>query len=143
MICKLLRLSLMWGSVIGSVFLQSAQAGDRRVEIEKAMKGLDVKKPAEGRKLLVFSLTRGFKHASIPTGQLMMQLMAEKTGAFEVVDSNDLANFEPDQIKKFDAICFLNTTMEVFSPAKGALAQMSEDEKKNSAETEARLKKAS
>ena len=142
MIRKLLIPSLICGGMVGSGFLEEAQAGDRRVEIGKALEALDVKKPTEGRKLLVFSLTRGFKHASIRTGQLMMELMAEKTKAFEVVVSNDLSNFEPDAIKQFDAICFLNTTMEVFSPAKGALAKMNDDEKKKSAETEVRLKKS-
>jgi type 1 glutamine amidotransferase len=78
--------------------------------------------PADTRKLLVFSRTDGFRHRSIPTGKLALQKMGEKTGAFEAVISDDLANFEPGKIDQFDAIVFLNTTRNVF---KGA-----EDEKR-------------
>lgn len=133
---------LLLTAVCGGIVLGSAQAGDRRVEIGKALEGLEVKKSTQKRKMLVFTLTRGFKHASINTGKLMMELMAEKTGAFEVVISNDLANFEPENIKAFDAICFMNTTMEVFSPPKGEWKKMSEEEQKQSKEQEARLKKS-
>lgn len=78
--------------------------------------------PADTRKLLVFSRTDGFRHRSIPTGKLALQKMGEKTGAFEAVISDDLANFEPGKIEQFDAIVFLNTTRNVL---KGA-----EDEKR-------------
>jgi type 1 glutamine amidotransferase len=129
-------------SVVFSCGMGVSFAADRRAEIGAAVQGLEVAKPIKPRKMLVFSLTRGFHHASIPTGELLMKLLAEKTGAFEVVVSNDLSNFEPENISKFDAICFLNTTMEVFSPPKGVLEKMSEDEKKEEAAKEARLKKS-
>jgi type 1 glutamine amidotransferase len=57
--------------------------------------------------------------------------MADSTGAFEVVISDDLENFDQDNIKKFDAICFLNTTQNVFSPKKDELKKMSEADKKS------------
>jgi len=129
-------------SAAGSYLLPSVQAEGRVVAIGKALAELDVKTPAQPRKMLVFSLTRGWKHKSIPTGNLMMQLMAEKTEAFDVVVSNDLSNFEPEKIKEFDAICFLNTTLEVFSPAKGAFEKMSDLEKKEALNLENRLKKS-
>ena len=141
--CKKICFTLSFIAVFSETgLIESAQAGDRRSEITTAMSGLEVKKPIKPRKLLVFSLTRGFKHASIQTGKIMMPIMAEKTGAFEVIVSDDLSNFEPENIQKFDAICFLNTTLEVFTPAKGTLAKMSEADKKESAEQEARLKKS-
>lgn len=141
--CKKFCLSLSLIAAFSEAgFIHSAQAGDRASEITAAMSGLEVKKSAKPRKLLVFSLTRGFKHASIKTGNLMMPIMGEKTGAFEAVVSNDLSNFEPENIKQFDAICFLNTTLEVFTPAKGTLAKMSDAEKKEATEQETRLKKS-
>jgi len=142
MIRKLLIAVLGGVSAVGSYILPSVHAEDRGVAIGKALGGLDVKTPAKPRKMLVFSLTRGFKHKSIPTGNLMMQLMAEKTETFDVVVSNDLSNFEPEKIKDFDAICFLNTTLEVFSPAKGVFAKMSDLEKKEALNLENRLKKS-
>lgn len=92
------------------------------------------------RKLLVFSKTNGFHHASIPTGKLALTEMGKKTGAFEVVASDDLANFETDILKTFAAVCFLSTTMNVFSPNAKELKSMSEDEKKTAADRDARLK---
>jgi type 1 glutamine amidotransferase len=142
MIRKLLIAVLGGVSAVGGYLVPSVHAEDRGVAIGKALDGLDVKTPAKPRKMLVFSLTRGWKHKSIPTGNLMTQLMAEKTAAFDVVVSNDLSNFEPEKIKDFDAICFLNTTMEVFSPAKGVFAKMSNPEKKEALNLEKRLKKS-
>jgi len=42
--------------------------------------------------------------------------MAAKTGAFELLVSDDLSNFEPENIKKFSAIFFNNTNNEIFLP---------------------------
>jgi len=94
-------------------------------------------------KLLVFTTTKGFKHQSIPVGQLTLQLLGEKTGLFETVASNDLENFEPDTIAQFDAICFLNTTGELFSPhTKKKKVKLSKEEEKEWAEKETRLKES-
>jgi uncharacterized protein len=49
-------------------------------------------KPEKPRKLLVFSKTNGFRHASIATGKLALTEMGRKTGAFETTLSEDLAN---------------------------------------------------
>jgi len=111
-------------------------------QIIEALKGLKITPPKEKRTLLIFSVTNGYKHKSIPVGQLALQLMGEKTGAFETVISNDLANFEPENIQEFDAICFLNTTLEVFSPRKNVAKTLSLEEKKEWAAREARLKKS-
>ena len=98
-------------------------------------------KPAKARKILVFSKTNGFHHASIATGRIALAEMGKKTGAFEAIVSDDLANFEADPLKTFDAVCFLSTTMNVFSPNKDELAKMSDAEKATAAEREERLKK--
>jgi type 1 glutamine amidotransferase len=77
-------------------------------------------KPKAKRKLLVFSKTAGFRHASIATGKVALQEMGGKTGAFEAVISDDLSNFEPGKIGQFDAILFLSTTQDVFKGAPNA-----------------------
>ena len=97
-------------------------------------------KPLKPRKMLVFSRTNGFRHASIPTGQLAITEMGRKTGAFETVLSEDMAEFEMENLQKYDAVCFLNSTGNVFAPYKDELAKMSADEKKAASEREARLK---
>jgi type 1 glutamine amidotransferase len=97
-------------------------------------------KPQEPRRLLVFSKTNGFRHASIATGKIAMEELGKKTGAFEAVISDDLENFEVGKLAKFDAICFLNTTQNVFAPHKDELASMSEEDKKTATAREKRLK---
>lgn len=74
-------------------------------------------KPAKPRQVLVFTLTRGFRHDSIPFGVAAMKALGEKTGAFTVTHSEDAAVFEKASLEKFDAVILLNTTGELFRPA--------------------------
>jgi uncharacterized protein len=97
-------------------------------------------KPQKPRKLLVFSKTNGFRHASIATGKLAFTEMGKKTGAFETVISEDLADFEKDKLSHYDAVCFLSTTQNVFVPHPNELKKMSEAEKQAAFDTEKRLK---
>jgi len=69
-----------------------------------------VEVPGKKHRILCFSKPYGFRHKSIEIGETMLKVMSEKTGLFEVIFSNDLANFEPETIKTFDAICFNNNT---------------------------------
>ena len=91
-------------------------------------------KPKKPRKVLVFSVTNGFKHGSIPTGQAAVRLLGEKTGAYQAVVSDDLANFEPANIKQFDVICFLSTTGDPFMPHNDALKAMTDEQRKAAGE---------
>jgi type 1 glutamine amidotransferase len=106
--------------------------------ITKALPEKAFAKPAKARKVLVFSKTAGFRHASIPTGKLALTELGKKTGAFETVVSDDLDNFEPKTIDQFDAIVFLSTTMDPFLPTQG----MSDDQKKEAEKRSDRLKKS-
>lgn len=97
-------------------------------------------KPAKARKLLVFAKTNGFRHASIATGKLALTELGRKTGAFETVITEDLDEFESANLEKYDAVCFLSTTMNVFAPKADALEKMSAAEKAAATGREARLK---
>ncbi len=81
--------------------------------IQEAMPEKAVIQPAEQRTLLVFSLCSGFKHSSIPYWIQALDVMGEKTGAFKVVHSDDMAIFTSESLKQFDVICFNNTTQLV------------------------------
>lgn len=96
------------------------------------------RKPKQDRKILIFSRTMGYRHGSIGIGQKTLSLLGKESGAFDVVVSDDLANFEKPAIDQFDAICFLNTTLNVFGSAK---KPETEEAKQVAAEKEARLKK--
>lgn len=97
-------------------------------------------KPAKPRKLLVFSKTNGFRHASISTGKITLTELGRKTGAYETVLTEELDQFEADALSKYDAVCFLSSTQDVFMPHKDQLKTMSNEQKKAAVETDARLK---
>ena len=105
-------------------------------KIAAAIPGEAYAKPEKPRKLLVFSRTGGFRHASIATGKIALSELGGKTGAFEAIVSDDLSNFEKDKIGKFDAICFLSTTQNPFAPFKEELQKMSAEEKKAAKDNE-------
>ena len=100
--------------VIGA---SNAQKNKKQVNAEKIAAGVPKSapaKPTKPRKVLVFSKTAGFRHGSIPTGVEAMKPMGKSTGAFEVTATEDDSFFEPEKLKDFDAVLFLNTTGEVF-----------------------------
>lgn len=70
--------------------------------------------PTKPRRLLVYAVSHGPHRFVIPTGKVILEMLGEETGAFTAVVSDDLANFEPDALKTFDAVCFANTTGDVF-----------------------------
>jgi len=130
---------LALGVTIGFAVSQQApeEAG---AKIAAALPDEALAQPAQARKLLVFAVTNGFRHQSIPTGQMLMQMLGQKTGAFEAVVSDDLANFEKEALAGFDAVCFLNTTGNVFMPAKAVWDAMDEAARAEATEREQRLK---
>ena len=48
-------------------------------------------------------------HPSIPAANYAIEQMGKRTGAYEVVISDDIEMFRPDKIKQFDAVCFNNS----------------------------------
>jgi type 1 glutamine amidotransferase len=79
-------------------------------KIRKACPDKPSVKPQKPRKLLVFSLCRGFRHGSIPHGKEALRILGETTGAYTAVVSDDTAVFEPDALKQFDAVFINNST---------------------------------
>ncbi len=61
------------------------------------------------KKILLFSLHTGFTHWVKPHTSEMIKILAEKSGAFEVFESTDLAMMEADSLAQFDVL-FLNNT---------------------------------
>jgi type 1 glutamine amidotransferase len=89
-------------------------SADEREKIQNAVPKKSMAQPAEARKLLITTLNvkeghPGYGHKSLPHGVLAFQLMGEQTGAYDVVVSNDTLMFTAENLKQFDAICFLNT----------------------------------
>ncbi|WP_273567293.1 ThuA domain-containing protein [Maribacter halichondriae] len=68
----------------------------------------------EGKpKVLVFSKTMGFKHASIPAGIAAIQKLGAENG-FEVDTTKNAEKFNEDNLKQYSTIVFLSTTGNIF-----------------------------
>ncbi|MCS5489650.1 ThuA domain-containing protein [Algoriphagus limi] len=61
------------------------------------------------KSVLVFSLHTGFEHWVIPHTEEIIKILGEKSGAFEVMGSKDISQFELENLKGFDAIVLNNT----------------------------------
>ncbi|MEM7391323.1 MAG: ThuA domain-containing protein [Verrucomicrobiota bacterium] len=79
-------------------------------KIQEAMPDKPVVQPKKDRRILVYSKASGFRHGSIGTGISMIRIMAEKTGAFSVDFTETAADFTPDNLARYDAVFFNNTT---------------------------------
>ncbi len=103
-------------SMIGLETAALEQESDMRTRVAAALPDKPFAKPKTPRRLLVFNLCRGYPHSSIPIGAHAIELLGEKTGAFTATASDDIAMFEPDKLRSFDAVLFNNTTGELFLP---------------------------
>ena len=90
---------------------------DERQKVEAAIPRQALAKPMKARKLLVIDVcpAGGFYHTTIAHGNLMLQLIAKYTGAYEPIFDNNLDNLKYPHIKQYDAV-FLNSVVgPVFS----------------------------
>lgn len=65
--------------------------------------------PAKKKKVLVFSLHTGFDHWVRPHTEEMVKILGEKSGAFSVTGSKDIAMMELNALEKFDVLVLNNT----------------------------------
>jgi type 1 glutamine amidotransferase len=86
-------------------------------EIAKVAEVLPTKateQPKKPRKVLVYTMTLGFPHDSIPLGARTILLLGQKTGAWQTLISNDRYMFEPETLAQFDAVMMMETTGSLF-----------------------------
>jgi type 1 glutamine amidotransferase len=89
-------------------------AADLVDKITKAAPAKATVKPAAKRKLLACTRSVGFHHDTIPVCAKMLEIMGNKTGAWETVITDDLNAFEPENLKEFDGVFFCVTTGPIF-----------------------------
>ena len=66
------------------------------------------------KRVLVFSKTAAFRHASIEAGKVAFTKMGQQKG-FAVDLTEDAAKFNTDNLKRYQAVIFLNTTGDVLN----------------------------
>ena len=83
----------------------------------------EIEMPAvDGLRVLVFSKTETFRHDSIPDGHACMERLATQ-GGFSTTSSEDSAIFNSNDLAKFDAIIFMNTTGDVLNESQQSAFQ--------------------
>jgi hypothetical protein len=94
---------------------------EQKQRVDEAVPAKAAAKPKKPRRLLVSSLEmrdghpwHGSSYDFIPVAGYAIGEMGKRTGAFEAVFSNDVEMFRPQRIRRFDAICFLNTNGVLF-----------------------------
>ncbi|HEY0433886.1 MAG TPA: ThuA domain-containing protein [Chitinophagaceae bacterium] len=70
------------------------------------------KQDSDKPRILVFSKTTGYRHSSIGVGKEAIRRLGLK-GNFEVDTTEDASYFNDDNLKKYAAVVFLNTTGDV------------------------------
>lgn len=92
----------------------SARAADLPEEqvkkIKQALPEEPIADPAEDRKILVFTLCKGFTHNSIPACTEALKMMGQETGAYTADVSDDMSVFTEENLAQYDAIVLNNTT---------------------------------
>jgi cytochrome c len=73
----------------------------------------------EKKRILVFSKTKGYRHESIEDGKLALIELGKKN-EIEVDTTEDASMFNEDNLKKYKAVLFLSTTMDVLDPIQQA-----------------------
>jgi type 1 glutamine amidotransferase len=75
---------------------------------------------AEGKKLLVVSVTKGFRHESIPTAERVVEQLAAAGNAFTVdyarTDADLTAKMTPSALAAYDGVVFASTTGDLPLP---------------------------
>jgi type 1 glutamine amidotransferase len=140
---KRLGPALMAVTFLMSIGLAAQDPVPTAAEIAKMQAAAPAKarvRPEKPRKLLVFSRSWGYKHTARPFGAKAIEILGQKTGAFEAVLTEDDVLFEPQNLKQFDAVVLNNTNEEVFLPED--FAKLPAEEQAKARRRDAMLKKS-
>ncbi|MDX1673853.1 MAG: ThuA domain-containing protein [Longimicrobiales bacterium] len=72
--------------------------------------------PGDSTRVLVFSRTEGYRHASIEPGIEAIRAIGEEAG-FRVDATEDPSAFDADRLARYGAVVFLSTSGDVLDPA--------------------------
>jgi type 1 glutamine amidotransferase len=79
------------------------------------------------KKLLVVTVTKGYRHASIPTGEKVLADLAAKSGEFTLdyvrTDQDMAEKMTADALKQYDGVIFESTTGDLPLPDKAAFLE--------------------
>lgn len=121
------RAAVLIGSIVifvaGDAHIAGRQTltAEQRQAIDAAVPARAPATPRRQRRLLVVNLqmrngapTQGPSYAALAAQNYALEQMGRRTGAYEVVVSNDIEMFRPGTIDRFDAVCFCNSLGVLF-----------------------------
>ena len=117
---------------------------EKVAKAKEIVKGLSLKnKPQKKRKVLIYGISWGPHRGGMLTEVEILRMIGNVTGAYEPVVSLDLAHFEAEALKQYDAVFFPNTTGDVFvrPVAKSVFKALPKEVKDQQLENAARLAK--
>lgn len=98
--------ALLWGQSAVDAFPLSAEWS---AKIQQAAPEQAPATAEQPRKILLFSLMTGFQHWVTPHTAEVVKILGEKSGAYEVVESDDIEMFTPEKLREFDAVVLNNS----------------------------------
>ena len=104
----LLILSALAASVVAQPLPMFELTKEWKAKIEAIAPERPLAEPGEKRLALVFNLITGYHHWCTPHMTEVVRILGEKSGAYDVVVSDDITHFEKENIGKFDAIILIN-----------------------------------
>lgn len=119
---------------------EAAGGADLARRIAQAAPAKATASPAKLRRVLVFTLSPGYRHADTPQISRTIELLGKKTGAYETTITEDASFFEPEKLGQFDAVVMNNNCGAYFLPPD--FAKLPEDKRKQAKLREARLRKS-
>ena len=119
-VCLWLMVGIMTAFISGLSTSALAQGTAKRSPA-KAMK-TTAGTPAALNKVLVFSRTKGYRHASIPKGKLAIMQLGKENG-FAVDTTEDASKINENNLKQYSAVIWLSTTGNVLDDAQQAAFQ--------------------
>lgn len=86
----------------------------KKLIIGLLLAGLASAATAKPKKVLVVTVTKGFRHSSIPTAERILKELGERSGDFTVdyarTEDDLTTKMSPDGLKQYDGVIFANTT---------------------------------
>jgi type 1 glutamine amidotransferase len=116
----LIACALLLSSFVQAQSLDSFAADDGwKAKIERIAPAKTTYPAKKKHKVLLFSLFTGFDHWVVPHTNAVIEILSQKSGAFEVVQSNDIMFFKKDKLKDFDVVvlnnnCSIGTNRDLF-----------------------------
>ena len=86
-------------------------------KMEQVLPARATAEPRSARRVLILDRANGFYHPTIPLANRAIQLMGERTGAFQTVLDHGYAMLTHERLAEFDAIVLNNTSNWLISDA--------------------------